>query len=361
MNSQAEIGSHLILDFKSIQNVDLKNPAFFDIILSQISSECMVTIISNLTHCNKSDGIAKVYIVENGHLTLHTYPNINSCSIDFYFKSVNSRETLEKVEEIICSLLGWENCSSTILLDRGVHNQVLLNNYHHSSTLYKNFQLIHREKTPYQDIRVFDTNEMGRVLTLDNMIQISELPEDNYTIDLCKLVVTKESNYNNLLIIGAGDMIIPNYLLTNNFKIGKIDLVEIDERVYANTKKYFKGNEQIDKFVADGKLNLVFDDGAKFLKKRKSEGYEYDGIIIDNSDVFIFDGPAASLFTDEFYGNIFNCLKRGACFSQQVSDENVRVKWENMVKSVGFKDILIIYSSTPEYSVQLPMASAKKF
>ena len=75
MNSQAEIGSHLILDFKSIQNVDLKNPAFFDIILSQISSECMVTIISNLTHCHKSDGIAKVYIVENFKFILSFHEN----------------------------------------------------------------------------------------------------------------------------------------------------------------------------------------------------------------------------------------------------------------------------------------------
>jgi len=111
-------------------------------------------------------------------------------------------------------LLGWENCSGSILLDRGSQRQALLNCYHHSSTLYKNFTLLHREITPYQDIRVFDSKEMGKVLTLDNMIQITELPEDNYTIDLCNLVVENKAKYENLLLIGAGDMIIPKYLLT---------------------------------------------------------------------------------------------------------------------------------------------------
>jgi len=130
--------------------------------------------------------------------------------------------------------------------------------------------------------------------------------------------------------------------------------------VYANTKKYFKGFDAVENLIKEGKLNVVFDDGAKFLKIRKNEGVKYDGIIIDNSDVFIFDGPAASLFTEEFYQNIHDCLKKGAVFSQQVSDENVKEKWEKMVKSVGFTDISYIYSSTPEYSVKLPMAAAKK-
>jgi len=96
------------------------------------------------------------------------------------------------------------------------------------------------------------------------------------------------------------------------------------------------------------------------MKSRRSEGVTYDGIIIDNSDVFIFEGPAARLFTSEFYSNIYGCLKKGAAFSQQVSDEKVKAKWDCMVKSVGFRDLSFIYSKTPEYSVCLPIGSGKK-
>jgi len=111
---------------------------------------------------------------------------------------------------------------------------------------------------------------------------------------------------------------------------------------------------------SEGKLEVIFDDGAKYLKTKRSEGVFFDGLVIDNSDVFIFEGPAASLFTEEFYSNIFHTLRKGAVFSQQVSDDKVKAKWESMVKSVGFGSTNYILSVTPEYSVKLPLGGAKK-
>jgi spermidine synthase len=269
---------------------------------------------------------------------------------------------MECAEEILCSFFGWENCSGSILIDRGAARQTLLNNYYHSSTLFKNLKLLHREKTNYQDLRVYESKDLGKVLTLDGMIQITDHLEDSYTVDLSRLIVQKGVTYENLLIIGAGDMLSPNYLLSNkDFNIGKITVVEIDDRVFHNTKKYFdRSMENIENYVNSGKLEIIFTDGAKYLKEQRQKGVKYDGIIVDNSDVFIFEGPAASLFTYEFYSNIHACLKKGAAFSQQVSDDKIKTKWESMVKSVGFREISVIYSSSPQYSVMLPIAAAKK-
>ena len=47
-------------------------------------------------------------------------------------------------------------------------------------------------------------------------------------------------------------------------------------------------------------------------------------------------------------------------FSQQVSDEQVKAKWTDMVKSVGFKVLNFKYSITPEYSTALPLGSAMR-
>jgi len=268
---------------------------------------------------------------------------------------------MRKAEEILCSFFGWENCSGSILIDRGASRQTLLNTYNDSATLFKGLKLIHREMTDYQDLRVYDSKEMGRVMCLDGMVQIADQLDDNYSTDLSRLIVRKGERYENLLIIGAGDMIIPNLLLNNqDFDIGRITVVEIDEKVFTNAGKFFKCLDDVQKHITSGKLEIVFADGAKFLKTRKTEGITYDGIIIDNPDVFIFEGPAASLFTSEFYSNIYSCLKKGASFSQQVSDEKVKAKWEYMVKSVGFRDLSFVYSKTPEYSACLPIGSAKK-
>lgn len=268
------------------------------------------------------------------------------------------------IETAFGDKFGWSSLSGDAFFQRGGSNYHLLNKYYHSETLYKNFNLIHREQSKYQDLRVYDTKDMGRLLCLDYMIQNSDIiATDNYTIDLCSLVLTnKEKEYDHILLIGSGDLIFPEYML-REFKIKKITLVEIDERVIENTKTYFKYYEGIKKYVNDGTLEIIVDDGAAYLQ-RKALNNEmlYDGVIIDNSDVYLFDGPAANLFTKDFYYNIKTVLKTGGSFSQQVSDEQVKSKWIQMVKSAGFDETEFSFKSsiTPEYSTALPLGAARK-
>jgi len=259
----------------------------------------------------------------------------------------------------LCTFFGWENCSGSILIDRGASYQTLLNQDSSGSTLFKGLKLIHREKTEFQEMRVYDSYDMGRVLCLDNEIQIADQLVDNYSADLSRLIVQKGERYGNLLIIGAGDMVVPGYLLNEpEFNIGKITVVEIDEKVFSISQKFFKSFEKVQQHISSGKLEVVFADGATFLQSRKKEGITYDGIIVDNTDVY--EGPSASLFTSDFYRNIHDCLKNGAAFSQQLCDEKVKARWETLVKGGGFSDLSYVYSKTPEYSVSLPIGSGKK-
>lgn len=307
-------------------------------------------------------GLLLNYIFNNGTFQVAAFPKENMIHVSGQIYNLNkeiSNKQVTDLEAIVCDIFGWENNTGNAIVSLGGDNYHLLNKYYHSETLYRNFKLIHQEKTKFQDLRIYDTKEMGRVLSLDYMIQNSDsLTEDSYTIDLCSLVINKEKKYEHLLLIGAGDMIIPDYIL-KNFNVAKITLVEIDDRVIENTKKYFKFFERIAEFIKEGRLEIIVDDGAKYLRENIGKK-EYDGIIIDNSDVYLFEGPAANLFTSEFYGNIHKSLKIGASFSQQVSDEQVKNRWSEMVKSVGFKTLNFKYSITPEYSTALPLGSAMR-
>jgi spermidine synthase len=351
-----------MLDFINISSIDLNNLEEVDKLLTKTIVDCKATIESKQIKQFEPQGLSILYLLSESHFSIHTWPELRSCAIDFYHCGPTAHKRMQCAEEILCSFFGWENCSGSILIDRGAARQTMLNNYYHSSTLFKNLKLLHREKTEYQDLRVYESKDLGKVLSLDGMIQITDHLADSYTVDLCRLIVQKGIRYENLLIIGAGDMLSPNYLLTNkDYNIGKVTVVEIDERVFQNTKKFFPNcMENIENFVNQGRLEIIFADGAKLLKEMKLKGFTFDGIIIDNSDVFIFEGPASSLFTNEFYSNIYTCLKKGAAFSQQVSDERVKTKWEAMVKTVGFREISVIYSSSPQYSVMLPIAAATK-
>jgi len=355
------MGSHLMLDFVNISSINLDDLTEVDKLLRQCIIDCEATIVNTNVKKFEPQGLSILYLLSESHFSIHTWPEHRACAIDFYHCGDTARRRLGRAEEILCSFFGWENCSGSILIDRGATRQTMLNNYDHSATIYKGLNLVHREKTDYQDLRVYDSKEMGRVLTLDGMIQIADKLDDNYSVDLSRLIVQKGERYENLLIIGAGDMVVPSYLLNNKeFDIGKITVVEIDEKVFTNSKKYFKGIEDLGKFISLGKLEVVFADGAKFLQSKRSEGITFDGIIIDNTIMFIPDSPAASLFTAEFYECIYDCLKKGTSFSQQVSDEKVKAKWECLVKSAGFRDLTFVYSKTPEYSVCLPIGAAKK-
>jgi len=53
-------------------------------------------------------------------------------------------------------------------------------------------------------------------------------------------------------------------------------------------------------------------------------------------------------------------LKENASFSQQVSSELIKNKWEIIVKSAGLFEISYLYIDTPEYSTCLPLGRAKK-
>lgn len=236
-----------------------------------------------------------------------------------------------------------------------------MNVYDHSATLYKNFNYVHREKSQYQDIRVYDTQDMGRIMVLDGMIQITNQLEDNYTVDLTRSVVDHSTAYDHVLLIGAGDMIIPTYLLEKYSNIKRITVCEIDERVVEVVKKFFTMSSLVRESMETGRLQVIYMDGAEYIKNCVADKTRFDAVIIDNTDVYLENAVSKSLFTVEFYSNILATLKNGCAFSQQVSDENCKKEFEKMVKNAGFSDVSYIYSNTPEYSTPLPLGIAKRF
>lgn len=78
------------------------------------------------------------------------------------------------------------------------------------------------------------------------------------------------------------------------------------------------------------------------MKKYAEEGRKFDAIIIDCTDVWLDEAVASTLFTPEFYGNIYMILNNGAGFSQQVSDETIVQKFKTLVRAGGFEDEKVV-------------------
>ena len=66
-------------------------------------------------------------------------------------------------------------------------------------------EVLHTEKSEFQDILVFDSTDSGRVLVLDGVIQLTERDEFAYQESIAHLPLFAHPNPKKVLIVGGGD------------------------------------------------------------------------------------------------------------------------------------------------------------
>ncbi|MGI6442746.1 MAG: polyamine aminopropyltransferase [Synergistaceae bacterium] len=157
---------------------------------------------------------------------------------------------------------------------------------------------IYSEKSEFQRIDIFDSEEFGRFLTLDGLMMLTEKDEFIYHDMIVHVPLATNPNINNVLVIGGGDGGTVREL-TRYPSIKSIDMVEIDKMVVDACVKYIP---QTASKLSDPRVTLFYEDGLKFVRNKVEK---YDLIIVDSTDPF---GPGEGLFTKEFYGNCFKAL-----------------------------------------------------
>ena len=363
-NNIPDMGNHLILDFSNV-TVDLNDFDFLDRKLREILAKTSVTIEAEVHKIFEPQGLTILYLLSESHFSIHTWPEAGSCAIDFYHCGDRSSINLKIVEVELSNLFGWENCSSFLLVKRGSNTCYLTNDFIDKTEILKNVHFLHREMTPFQEIRVYDTMAMGRILVLDGAVQISSksLENDNYTKDMTRFVVNKQKNYDHVIILGGGDLVIAAHLLENYPNIKKITVCEIDNRVIEVTKEFFFFADVIKKELNSGRLEVIVKGGAEYMEDllvNNNQG-KIGAIIIDCTDFALDENSiAAELFNPRFYRNIYELLEDGGVFSQQITKIFYKEAFSERVRTGGFNHLDFIMSSTPEYGGELPLAIVKK-
>ncbi|MDJ0647780.1 MAG: polyamine aminopropyltransferase [Xenococcaceae cyanobacterium MO_188.B19] len=164
------------------------------------------------------------------------------------------------------------------------------------------------EKSPYQTVEVFETCDRGKMLTIDRMVMCTEADETSYHEMLVHVPMQTESSIKDVLVIGAGDGGTIRELVRYE-NIETITMVEIDEAVVRASKEFLPN---ISCALEHPKLNLLIDDGIKFV--REAADNRYDLIIVDSSDPV---GPSEGLFTKSFYQDVYRCLRPSGLISVQ--------------------------------------------
>jgi spermidine synthase len=159
--------------------------------------------------------------------------------------------------------------------------------------------LIESVQTPFQKIDVYQTMPFGKMLVHDGVIMLTEFDESHYHEMIAHVPLHVHPAPEKILVIGGGDGGTMREVLHHR-EVATAHLCEIDEQVVQICRKHLPA---LSTSFDDPRVELFFEDGAKFVEKRENF---YDIIIVDSSDPI---GPAEVLFQKEFYQNMHRALK----------------------------------------------------
>src|ERR1044072_271446 len=97
---------------------------------------------------------------------------------------------------------------------------------------------IAEEKSRFQRIKIFDTVANGRVMTLDDIVQITTRDESAYAEMLTHLPMFEHAKVERVMIVGGGAFSIAAEALKHK-GVKEVVLVEIDDRVIELCRQHF--------------------------------------------------------------------------------------------------------------------------
>lgn len=206
---------------------------------------------------------------------------------------------------------------------------------------------IHSSQSAYQKIEIYQSKTYGKILILDDCIQLTERDASHYNEMMAHVGVMAHPNPKRVLVIGGGDGYVVHEVLKHT-SIERVDHVELDREVIDVSRRYLPWGRAWD----DDRVHLHIADGADFVRRRGSleTGSYYDVVIQDSSDPFYEDSagdmavlPSSVLYTEEHFGNVRSLLGEDGAFVVQAEMYNVpssldAIKsWRELLLNVGFE------------------------
>ncbi|KAJ1913396.1 putrescine aminopropyltransferase [Mycoemilia scoparia] len=203
-------------------------------------------------------------------------------------------------------------------------------------------EILHVEKSKFQDVLVFQSKTYGNVLVLDGVIQCTERDEFSYQEMITHIPMMAHPNPKRVLVIGGGDGGVLREIVKHDC-VEEAVLCDIDEAVIRVSQKYLPS-------MAVGfqhpKVKIHIGDGFQFLQDQLDT---FDVIITDSSDPV---GPAESLYQARYYELMKNALREGGIISTQGECQWLHL---NIIKEVLdfardlFPKVEYAYTTIPTY------------
>jgi S-adenosylmethionine decarboxylase proenzyme len=293
MKSVPQMGCHLILDFHNTK-VDVNNFEELDKNFRRIILDSGATIETCSYKLFEPQGISILYLLSESHFSIHTWPEHGACAIDFYHCGETARLRMMKAEELLCDFFGWDNCTGSMIIDRGTYHYTLIAQDEHSSILFKKNKLVERQASEIGDSRIYHNETLGKLLAVDGLIQngfhnIKDIGDLFTCTEDCLILTADQSpksqgennsssskNQNAILVIGGGDLSLTQEILSQGFsdKVVVLDSCPLSQQ---KIKLLMDNSKNLNRLVTEGKVELI--QNLTALDCRKFSGI----IVIDKS------------------------------------------------------------------------------
>ena len=204
-------------------------------------------------------------------------------------------------------------------------------------------EMIYQEKSDFWEISIFENERYGKVVAMDGIIQLTEKDEFIYHEMMSHVALLTHPDPKSVLILGGGDGGLLREVLRHK-NLEKIIQVEIDPTMIELSKKYLPNVSQ--GAFDNPRAKIVIQDAAKYVKETMER---FDVVIVDSNDP---EGPAAVLFTSEFYGNCKKVLTPGGILINQngvpfMQKSELRDSLKN--RKPHFKNVDFFVAPVPTY------------
>lgn len=283
--------------------------------------EAGATVISSAFHAFSPFGVSGVVVIQESHLTIHTWPEYGYAAVDLFTcgHGVDPWVSYRSLKRGLGAAHG-----SATELHRGAvellqrvavggpprttrppppvardlwftdrRDDIAVSLRHAGARRF-------RQRSAHQLVEVYDTAAYGLVLTLDGRIVCAERHESAYHELLAHIGALGHPSPRCALVIGGGDGGLARELLRHP-EIERVDVVEVDPVVVEASRAHLPA---LSASLDDPRVRLHIEDGAAFAARAPDAAYDLVFV-----DVPAQDGASDALVGGPFHAQVFRLLR----------------------------------------------------
>jgi len=286
------VGRHAICEFWGASHLDSTQRA--EDALRSAAAAGGVTLIDVFVHQFSPHGVSGIAVIAESHLAIHTWPELGYVAADLF--TCGTGVDMEAIIDVLRDSFEAEQVDVRFLA-RGVspeHNARRFEEFEPGSASHASYDMtvvLEQRRTEFQEVVLFESPRLGRVLALDGIVQMTDLDTYVYHEMLAHPALFSHPNPRDVAVVGGGDV----HLIAEVLKhpgIERVYLLELDEEIVQVARKHYEVARQT---LADPRVEVRPSDAFDSIAELRGG---LDVIMVDLTDPI---GPAARLFEDEFY------------------------------------------------------------